>query len=249
MSKILIISDLHLSEYRPKTTALFKRFIDTHASKVDELYILGDFFDYWIGDDHETPFHHHVSGLLRTLTAQKIKVFILPGNRDFLLGNTFAVSCGAKLIEDPTVIVTHHIPYLLMHGDSLCTQQVGYMAYRKMVRSNWFRDFFVCLPLSVRKFLALKMREHSQQQQYGKKWIDVSKGAVRKILNHYNLNHLIHGHTHEFATHQIPPKSKKYPIDVTHKERIVLGDWSEESGSFVFINMKGHAKLHPYTHP
>ncbi len=250
MSKILIISDLHLSEHRPKTTALFKRFIDTHASKVDELYILGDFFDYWIGDDDESPFHEYIAGLLRTLHSHKIKVFILPGNRDFLLGECFALSCGAKLIRDPSVIVSHQVPYLLLHGDALCTQEWGYLLYRKLVRSDLFKTFFLGLPLSLRRILALGLREHSAKKNQRRKWVDVSKRAVLKIFEQYGLSRLIHGHTHEFATHYVPPQTKRYPSNPQHKERIVLGDWSEEEGSFVFINTKGHAKLHPYKiHP
>jgi UDP-2,3-diacylglucosamine hydrolase len=249
LSKVLIISDLHLSPHRPETTSLFKRFIDTHASKVDAIYILGDFFDYWVGDDHDTPFHRYVAGLLRTLTVQKIKVFILPGNRDFLLGRGFTELCGATLISDPTVIECAGIPYLLAHGDALCTQDWGYMAYRKFVRSSLFQSIFLTLPLRVRETLAIRLRRHSQQKQTGRKWIDVSPRAVQQLFEEYQLTHLIHGHTHEFATHWIPPKKKKYPFDPRHKQRIVLGDWSSETGSFVFINTQGHAKLHPYKRP
>jgi UDP-2,3-diacylglucosamine hydrolase len=275
LSKILIISDLHLSEQRPKATELFKKFISSHASKVDELYILGDFFDYWIGDDHDTPFHAYISGLLRTLTSTNIKVFIMRGNRDFLLGHNFAASCGAKLIPDPTVIMAKNTPYLLMHGDSLCTQEIIYLMYRKLVQSNFFKTFFLSLPLGVREYLALRMRKHSQSKQTQnnqnsqnrkyKKWVDVSPRAVKKILEQFNLSNLIHGHTHEFKRHMILPKQPKtgsllitlpskkiidqkkplQPMQI--KERIVLGDWSEKTGSFVFINTEGHAKLHAYS--
>lgn len=112
-----------------------------------------------------------------------------------------------------------------------------------------FKNLFLNLPLSIRELLALRVRERSRHKQYGKKWIDVSPHAVHKTLDDYHLLHLIHGHTHEFATHSIPPKPKKYPINPLHKERIVLGDWSDKAGSFVFINLKGHAKLHPYQIP
>ncbi len=262
MTKILIISDLHLSEHRPKATALFKKFISSHASKVDQLYILGDFFDYWIGDDHRHPFHDYIAGLLRTLTSANTKVFLMVGNRDFLLGEQFAKSCGAKLLADPYILRCKGTRYLLMHGDSLCTQEILYSAYRKLVRTEFFKNLFLALPIFIREFLALRLRKHSYKRQYGKKWIDVSKKAVEQILQHYGLQHLIHGHTHEFKTHHIPHKHKKesrffiklssskiYPQTEhlhpsTPKERIVLGDWSDENGSFVFINTEGHAKLH-----
>ena len=260
--KILIISDLHLSEHRPKTTELFKKFLSSHASKVNELYILGDFFDYWIGDDYDTPFHDYIVGLLRTITSLDIKVFIMVGNRDFLLGDDFAKSCGARIITDPSVIIAKKTPYLLMHGDSLCTQEVIYSIYRKLVRSNFFKNFFLSLPIFIRKFTALGLRKHSQSKQYGKKWIDVSKKAVKKTFNQYNLSHLIHGHTHEFATHEVRYKKRRtlssffikiqkekiISQDIYHpKTRIVLGDWSDKAGSFVFINKEGHAKLHAFS--
>jgi UDP-2,3-diacylglucosamine hydrolase len=266
LSKILIISDLHLSEHQPKTTELFKKFISSHATKVDELYILGDFFDYWIGDDTDSPFHEHIAGVLRTLTSANIKVFIMRGNRDFLLGHDFAISCGAKLIPDPTVIIAKNTPYLLMHGDSLCTQEVSYLFYRKLVQSEIFKTIFLSLPKVFREFLALRMRRHSKKKKY-QKWVDVSPRAVKSILTKFNLSHLIHGHTHEFKTHQMLPKNPKvryflitlptkkiidqknpiHPISPKEiKERIVLGDWSEKTGSFVFINEEGHAKLHAF---
>ena len=228
MNKILVISDLHLSPLRPETLALFKQFTQELAPKYDALYILGDFFDYWIGDDDTTPFHRQVFAILKALTATDTPVFFMHGNRDFLVGKGFEQATGAKIIGDPTRLTVGARQYILMHGDTLCTDDKAYQFFRTFVRNRFIQTVFRLLPLSKRREIAHKMREKSKYAQKGIKPIDVNLNAVKAVFKHFKIKTLIHGHTHR-------PKVHRYGNDL---ERIVLSDW-HETGSYIAITDKG----------
>jgi len=235
----LFISDLHLSERRPGTLTLFEHFIQSLAPQSEALYILGDFFDYWIGNDDQSAFHRHVQGLLKKLSQGDTLVFMLPGNRDFLLDEKFTQNSGATLIEDPHLITFNNASYLLMHGDTLCTQDWKYQIFRKLVRSRLFRQCFLSLSLSIRRKLAKNMRDKSRRSQAGRPYVLAYEPTVAQIFKTYPIDALLHGHTHE---------EKIYTYPLLDKKRFVLGEWTDTHGSYLKLDHTG-VSLHPYSHP
>ncbi|MFZ7235217.1 UDP-2,3-diacylglucosamine diphosphatase [Avibacterium gallinarum] len=221
MAKTYFIADLHLSENRPDLTALFVDFMQNQAKDAESLYILGDLFDFWIGDDEHSPLIDLVKQQIRHLTQKGVKCYFMHGNRDFLIGKKFAQSCGLTLLPTYQVIDLYGTPTLLCHGDTLCIDDVAYQRYRKKVHQKWRQWLFLHLPLKVRLKIAEKIRAKSKQdKQYKSNQImDVNADFVRQIMQKFNVPQLIHGHTHRQNLHKIPP----------HFERIVLGDWGETS--------------------
>jgi len=220
----LFISDLHLDESRPAITQAFYEFLDQRALIADELYILGDFFEVWIGDDEDSTFAAEVSKQLRKLTDNGTELFLMGGNRDFLLGKSFAESIGATLLEDPTVIDLYGERVLLMHGDSLCTLDTEYMAFRVQARSEQFQQGLLSQPLEQRRALAKQLREQSKSMNSLKAEdiMDVTPSEVAKAMDEAQVQVMIHGHTHRPAYH---------PVELAHEERgerIVLGDWDTD---------------------
>jgi UDP-2,3-diacylglucosamine hydrolase len=214
----LFISDLHLSPSRPKVTDAFLTFLKTTAKNAETLYILGDFFDAWVGDDDDTKIYKVITAALLDYSSRH-KIYFMHGNRDFLIGNIFAEQTGIILLDDPYTIDLNGTPTLLMHGDSLCTRDKEYMAFRDMVRNPGWQKNFLQKPLAERKTIAEQIRAASQSMNSLKAQdiMDVTPSQVLKLMQEHAAPRLIHGHTHRPARHDI---SQQEPA-----ERIVLGDW------------------------
>jgi len=220
---ILLISDLHLEEERPDITRAFLHFLATRARQAEALYILGDFFEVWIGDDAMTPFQRSIADALRALSEGGTRIYLMHGNRDFMLGKGFCRAAGCKLLADPSVVELGGERVLLMHGDSLCTRDEGYMRLRRLLRNPLSLLILRNLPLSTRKKLARKLRSESRTQTRMKAAdiIDVTPELIPRVLAEHGVRTLIHGHTHRPATHQLE-------VDGRPGRRIVLGDWDQQ---------------------
>lgn len=216
----LFISDLHLHETRPHITRAFFRFLQTQAVGAEQLYILGDFFDAWIGDDDDNSLNTEVAAELKKLSDSGTQIFLMHGNRDFLLGEKFAAQAGARLIAEGTVIDLYGCPTLLLHGDDLCIDDKDYIAFRQQVRSPQWQQHILAQPLAARRALAAQLREKSQAMNSLKAEdiMDVSQAEVIRVMQHAKVTRLIHGHTHRPARHTLE-------INAQSAERIVLGDW------------------------
>lgn len=216
----LFISDLHLSEQAPATTDAFYRFLDEQARGAHALYILGDFFDAWVGDDDDAPIARDVPQRLKHLADSGVAIYLMHGNRDFLLGEAFANRAGATLLTDPTVIELNGRRTLLMHGDSLCTRDTEYMAIRQQVRQHEWQAQILAQPLAVRRAMAADLRSKSQTMNSSKPEdiMDVTPEAVTDVMAEHDTPLLIHGHTHRPDRHSLT-------LNGQSAERIVLGDW------------------------
>ena len=220
---ILLISDLHLEEKRPDITRAFLLFLATRARQAEALYILGDFFEVWIGDDGMTPFQHEIAGALRELSDAGTRIYLMHGNRDFLIGKRFCREAGCILLSDPHKLQMNGEPVLLMHGDSLCTLDVGYMKLRRWLRNPLSLLILRNLPLSTRQKLARKLRNESRAQTRMKasEVVDVTPEEVVKVMAAHGVRTLIHGHTHRPAVHELE-------VNGQAARRIVLGDWDRQ---------------------
>lgn len=225
------ISDIHLDENRPEINRIFLDFL--LSSQADALYILGDLFDVWMGDDTATSFHQSIISALKAVSQKGIPVYLMPGNRDFLLGSIFAKASGCQLLPDPTVIDLYGQPTLLMHGDTLCTQDKRYLAFRRIVRNPYVQAIFLKLPLFIRQLVAQSLRQASQHYtaQAAAEIMDVTPALIPDIMQKYQVKQLIHGHTHRPAI--------QYMGQI---RRIVLGDW-DHSGHLLEYFPSGEAKL------
>ncbi|MEK6664563.1 MAG: UDP-2,3-diacylglucosamine diphosphatase [Pseudomonadota bacterium] len=222
----LFISDLHLCPTRPAINALFTRFIQDIAPQAEALYILGDFFEYWAGDDDlADPFHTAIAGTLAGLAKRGTRVYIMHGNRDFLLSDAFMRAAQATLLPDPLLLDLYGAPTLLMHGDTLCTDDVAYQKFRVMVRGTEWQRNFLAQPLSQRKAQIEDLRKKSAQEKSNKsaEIMDVNSDAVANTLRKHDYPRLIHGHTHRPARHS-------HSVDGMLCERWVLPDWYETGG-------------------
>jgi UDP-2,3-diacylglucosamine hydrolase len=230
----LFISDLHLCGARPAITGLFLDFLRRRARSADALYILGDLFEYWIGDEavEQEEFRAIVRGL-RELTASGTPVFVMHGNRDFLMAHGFETATGCHLLADPARIDLHGTPTLLMHGDSLCTDDVEYMAFRAQVRNPAWQREFLAKPVAERDRIVRDFREISKSSTASKKpeIMDVNQNAVEAIMREHDVQRLIHGHTHR-------PKEHVFTLDSRPARRMVLGDWYEQ-GSVLSVGAHG----------
>lgn len=240
MTCTLFISDLHLDARRPAVTRLFLDFLtELDPRHCAGLYILGDLFEAWIGDDDDNPHYQQVLTGLRATTARGIPVNVMHGNRDFLLGGAFARSTGCTLLPDPTLINLDGIPTLLMHGDTLCTDDHDYQQFREMVRNSDWQHQFLAKPLEERRQIAAQLRETSRQRTGEKPAaiMDVNQLAVLETLQQQGVTRLIHGHTHRPAVHHLT-------LGGQAAQRIVLGDWYEqgsllrsENGALELVNL------------
>ena len=193
----LLISDLHLTEERPEANERFIALLEQKGRAADALYILGDFFEYWIGDDDlAEPFNAVIASLLKDLGKRGVPVYLMHGNRDFLIGEGFCTATGARLLQDPTVLDIAGIKTLLMHGDTLCTDDVDYQAWRRKARDPAFQAAFLAKPLDERRKQVYQMRAQSKQvvQEKTAEIMDVNDEAVRRALRDHGVRRLIHGH-------------------------------------------------------
>jgi UDP-2,3-diacylglucosamine hydrolase len=220
---ILLISDLHLEEERPDITRAFLSLLAGRARTAESIYILGDFFEAWIGDDAMSPFQRSICQALRTLSDSGTKVFLMHGNRDFMIGKAFCKAAGCTLLKDPSVVTFNGEPVLLMHGDSLCTRDEAYMRMRRYLRNPLTLWVLSHLPLSTRHKLARKLRSESRAQTRMKAndIVDVTPDEVLRVMAESGVKTLIHGHTHRPAVHTVQ-------LDGATAQRIVLGDWDRE---------------------
>lgn len=217
MSEILFISDCHLDSGNAELCQNFINFIHQRACKADALYILGDLFEIWIGDDNKD---HGLSEVLDALKEYDGKKYFLPGNRDFLLGNDIALQLSMQIIEEPYIMEINGQNTALLHGDTLCTDDVDYQNFRKMVRTADWKDQFLSKPLPERQSIAKQLRKDSQKAMQSKQnsIMDINQRALETFATEYNVSQIIHGHTHRPAHHQFQIKSNHY-------HRWVLGDW------------------------
>jgi UDP-2,3-diacylglucosamine hydrolase len=218
----LFISDLHLDALRPEPLRHFQVLLAGPARRAEALYILGDLFEAWIGDDDDRPPHPEVLSALADLSATGTPVYVMRGNRDFLMGPGFEAQTGCRLLPDPTVVALYGEATLLMHGDTLCTEDLEYQAFRRQVRDPRWQSGFLARPLAERAALAEKAREGSRMATQGKAEaiMDVSPKTVVETMQAHGVRQLIHGHTHRPAIHRLMLCSGE-------ARRIVLGDWYE----------------------
>jgi UDP-2,3-diacylglucosamine hydrolase len=230
MPHTLFIADLHLCAEEPAITAGFLAFLRRDALHADALYILGDLFEAWIGDDDPDPLHAEIAAALMTLKQQGIPCYFIHGNRDFLVGKRFARASGMTLLPEEQVPELYGKRMLIMHGDTLCTDDQGYQRFRKKVHQPWLQWLFLALPLFVRQRIALKMRAGSKQANSSKDVtiMDVNDEAVKAAMTRHQVQYLIHGHTHRPAIH---------PLEVNDQpaERLVLGAWHHQ-GSMIRVS-------------
>ncbi len=226
---LLFISDLHLSPRSAGATRLFLDFLAGRARQAEALYILGDFFETWIGDDDlDDAFNRQIVTALRSASADGLAILIQHGNRDFLLGAGFADASGTTLLSDPYILSTPEWQFILSHGDALCTNDTDYMAFRHQGRSAGWQAAFLAKPLSERRAIAAHMRAESEagkeeKRGEGKTYGDLAPGDTDDFLRQHGYATFIHGHTHQAATHH-------HIVDGIHVERWVLADWHEDCG-------------------
>ncbi|MDD2814137.1 MAG: UDP-2,3-diacylglucosamine diphosphatase [Thiotrichaceae bacterium] len=227
MSETLFIADLHLHPKQPDTLALFTAFLKGAARDLEKLYILGDLFEVWLGDDDDEPAYQDIIKQLRRLSEAGTAIKVLQGNRDFLLGQGFSERTGCELLPESSVIDVYGTPTLIMHGDTLCTLDAAYQAFRKQVHNPEWQAQILSQPLAQRRMFAKQARQQSQMHTQGSSEtiMDVTPEAVVNALHRYGVMNLIHGHTHRPAIHE---------IDILGEpaRRWVVGDW-QESGAIV----------------
>lgn len=228
--RALFISDLHLAGERPDANEQFFRFLQEEAARADALYVLGDLFESWAGDDELTdrkgdPLAAEVAQGLRALADSGVKIHVMHGNRDFLLGKGFVDVCGAQFLDDPSVIKFAGKRLALLHGDTLCADDHDYQAWRRAVRSAAWQREFLAKPLAARREAIARMRETGKEAVAAKpaEIMDVNPEAVRDAFRHLRLRHMIHGHTHRPARHE-------HEVDGARCERWVLPDWYGRGG-------------------
>lgn len=229
----LLISDLHLCPTRPGIVELFLAFLGRQARDAAALYILGDLFEYWAGDDDlSDPFNAHICEQLRAC-AERTPIYFIAGNRDFLVGEAFAHASGIRLLDEPQLLALAGKPSLLMHGDTLCSDDRAYQDFRKMVRNPAWRADFLARPLTERKaqIAALRKRSEAEKQSKPAAIMDVNIETVADTLRAHGYPRLIHGHTHRQGSHV-------HHVDGHNCERWVLGDW-HDSGNYLVVDAAG----------
>ncbi len=216
----LFISDLHLTPKRPDITRCFETFMRTEAKNAEALYVLGDLFEFWVGDDDNTPFAQQIRAEFKTLTDSGVPVFFIQGNRDFLLGERFCKQTGVTLLDDVCTIDLYGTKAVIMHGDTLCTDDVNYQKFRKTVHQPWLQWVFNHIPWFIKKKIVAKVQSEIRDDKKSKSLdiMDVNQNEVVQVMEQHRVNLLIHGHTHRPDTHI-------FSVNGESKTRIVLGDW------------------------
>ncbi len=221
MTQTLFVSDLHLDQKRPHIVAAFCRFLEQNTG-ADALYILGDLFEYWIGDDDPAIGLESAIDAIRSFVESGTPVYFIHGNRDFLIGKRFCKQTHCEILAEETVIDLYGTPTLIMHGDTLCTDDTAYQNYRKKARNPFIQKTLLMLSVKQRLKIAegLRNKSKSATQEKTEDIMDVNQQTVEKMMQKHNIKHLIHGHTHRPAEHE-------FKIDNADYKRIVLGDWYE----------------------
>jgi UDP-2,3-diacylglucosamine hydrolase len=234
------VSDLHLRAERPDLTERFARFlVDTATAGVEMLFILGDLFEYWIGDDDlADPLNARVCKLLRSLADQGTRIFFIAGNRDFLIGETFAAAAGVSLLNEFSIVGAGGTATLLIHGDTVCTADIPYQKFRRMVRTREWQATFLARPLAERRAEVDSMRRLSAEAIQGKTTaiMDASTDAIRAALTAHGCTRLIHGHTHR-------PGREDIQLVSGRAERWVLSDWDTARGDALEISAAGIRRI------
>ena len=225
----LFIADLHLQTEEPAITAGFLRFLAGEARQADALYILGDLFEAWIGDDDPNPLHREIAAAIKAVVDSGVPCFFIHGNRDFLIGKRFACESGMTLLPQEKVLNLYGRRVLILHGDTLCTDDAGYQAFRAKVHQRWLQTLFLALPLCIRKRVAARMRADSKAANRSKSLeiMDVNPHAVIAEMEKHHVQWLIHGHTHRPDVHPLTANGEP-------AFRVVLGAWHTE-GSMVKV--------------
>lgn len=231
---LYFISDLHLQEKSPAITQGFFAYLDKLPKDAEALYILGDFFEYWVGDDDNRELVLEVKAALNKLAERSVEIYFQHGNRDFLLGEEYSKACNMHLLDEEHLLEYNGQTYLLMHGDSLCTSDVEYMAFREQSRNPAWQQQILSLSLEERYALAEHLRETSQTETQNKDEMitDVEQSTVEARMLANNVQHLIHGHTHRPSPHQ-------FDLSGQQATRTVLGDWSNTHGWQIILNESG----------
>jgi UDP-2,3-diacylglucosamine hydrolase len=231
----LFISDLHLSLEKPEITSRFLAFLSDRATKAAAVYILGDLFDAWIGDDDFTPPNNKIRKQLKQLTDSGIPVYFQPGNRDFLLGKQFCTDTGIILLDEYAVIDLYGTPTLLTHGDLLCTDDLPYQEFRVKSHSLEWQQAVLSKPLLLRLLVArwYRLRSFFHKRKKSQNIMDVNQGAVVKVMREKHCLRLIHGHTHRPAVHD-------FEIDHQTAQRFVLAAWSKTAAELLCWNNNGY---------
>lgn len=230
MAKHLFIADLHLAPERAEIIQLFIRFLNNQAVQAKSLYILGDLVEYWLGDDDKANGLDDVFNAMKQLSDNGCSIYLMHGNRDFLMGENFAHRTGCRLIHEPYIAEINNKRLLLMHGDTLCTDDLRYQELRKMLRNPAWQTDFLSKPLKEREQMAIALRKQSQQETQNKHAdiMDVNQQAVETAFTDNQVQLIIHGHTHRPAIHELD-------IQGQAAKRIVLGDWFK-TGSVLEFN-------------
>lgn len=240
LKKTLFISDIHLSTLYPAVWQNLSHLLDQLSpTYIDKVYILGDLFETWIGDDDKTVFHQEVIHQLQDVVGRGIPIMMINGNRDFLLGEKFAKAAGCQLLDDIAVISLYGERVVIMHGDLLCTKDKNYLKMRKIFRNKYLQKLFLMLPLSIRMSIANKIRQRSEQhtQSVAMAMMDVTEAEVIKTMQQHAVRYLIHGHTHKQNLHHVELADPA--------QRIVLGDW-HHSGSVLVWDQKQQKQLYNF---
>lgn len=234
----LFISDLHLQENRPALTRAFLHFLAQEAPRAEVLYLLGDVFDIWIGDDAMTPFHREMAAALKQLSETGTRIYLMHGNRDFLIRKHFCQLAGCELLPDPCIIKPYGEPILLMHGDLLCTRDEQYQKMRRVLRNPIINFILRNLPLRQRQKLAAKTQKISKSLSSKKDAgiVDVTEDEVIHQMQQHQVTTLIHGHTHRPAVHDL---NIQLQGQTTPARRYVLGDWSDQQGWKIELDEQG----------
>lgn len=233
----LFISDLHLQAERSDIVRAFLQFLIKQTHNIDRLYILGDFFEVWLGDDAIQPAHHPILSSLKQV-SQQVPVYFMHGNRDFLIGEQFCQLTGCQLLNDPTVIDLYGKKVLLLHGDSLCTQDTEYMHFRQQFRHPEMIQKLLAMPIPERIALGQQLRQQSQTagQQKSMEIMDVTPEEVQQVMADHQVDVMIHGHTHRPHIHDLTG------LNGQPAKRIVLGDW-DKLGWILRWEPNGHYQL------
>jgi UDP-2,3-diacylglucosamine hydrolase len=233
--EILFISDLHISLEKPEITRRFLAFLQNRAPKAAAVYILGDLFDAWIGDDDPTPPNNKIRKQLKQLTDLGTQVYLQQGNRDFLLGHKFCQDTGVTLLNDYVVIDLFGTPTLLTHGDLLCTDDLPYQAFRAKAHAQEWQQDVLSKPLLLRLLAArwYRIRSHFHKRKKSQEIMDVNQATVIKVMSENNCLRLIHGHTHRPGIHN-------FTINNQPAQRFVLAAWSKGAGEVLCWDSKGY---------